>query len=174
MSITLRTAALADLPAIAELYGSVCDGLQGRPYNPGWRRDGFPTAENALDYLEKGTVLLAFADSELAGSVSFTRDPSAEDGFENAPEPDESIAYIHVMAVHPAFSRRGISGALLSGAANAAARYGVRTLRLYVWEGNFPAIGAYKKAGYTCVQDGVDIGLAEFGLERFSLYEKAL
>jgi len=54
--------------------------------------------------------------SEPVGSVGLTREPSAEDGFENAPDFDDKVWYLHVPAVHPAHQRRGISSLLLSAA----------------------------------------------------------
>lgn len=174
MPVTVKKAAASDLPAVAGLYGSVCDDLQGRPYNPGWSRDGFPTVDCAREYLEKGILLLALEDGEPAGSVGLTKNPSAEEGFPGAPAIDDRIWYIHVLAVHPEHQRRGISSMLLFAAGDHARGLGADTLRLYVWEGNYPAIRAYEKHGFSCVQQGVDIGLAEFGLARFSLYEKAL
>ena len=174
MPVTVRPAHISDLPAIGELYGSVCDALAGKPYNPGWARDGFPTIDCAREYLNDGALLIATEDGEPAGSVGLTKNPSAEDGFGNAPAIDGGIWYIHVLAVHPARQRRGISSLLLSAAEDYARAQNARAMRLYVWEGNFPAIRAYEKSGYSCIEHGVDIGLAEFGLPRFSLYEKSL
>ncbi len=174
MAVTVRAALEKDLKSIGSLYGAVCDALQGRPYNPGWSRDGFPTVDCAREYLQNGALLIALDGAEPAGSVGLTQNPSAEDGFENAPAFDEKIWYIHVLAVHPSRQRRGISSLLLRAAEDYARSQSAHTMRLYVWEGNSPAIRAYEKAGYSCAQQGVDIGLAEFGLPRFSLYEKSL
>lgn len=35
MALIVRPARETDLPAIGELYGTVCDALQGKAYNPG-------------------------------------------------------------------------------------------------------------------------------------------
>ena len=174
MSVRVRAASEWDLPAIGKLYGSVCDALEGKSYNPGWARDGFPTIGCAREYLQKGALLIALDGAEPAGSVGLTRDPSAEDGFQNAPAFDEGVWYIHVLAVHPGHQRRGVSSLLLSAAEDFARAQSARAMRLYVWEGNSPAIRAYEKSGYSCIERGVDIGLAEFGLPRFCLYEKSL
>lgn len=175
MDIIIKKAVPPDLPAIAALYGAVCDCLEGKPHNPGWHRDGFPTVSDAEHYLATGTMLLAWEDGELAGSIAFDPSPSAEgEPFPDAPGQEEDIWYIHVLAVHPNHGRRGIGSRLLAEAEEYARHAGVRALRLYVWEGNSPAIRAYEKAGYACIRKGVDIGLAEFGLPRFSLYEKSV
>ncbi len=178
MNFTIRLAGPADLDAVAQLYGAVCDGLRDKPYNPGWRREGFPTAANARKYLEEGALLLAWAGERLAGSVGFTPNPSGEaeedgEAFHNVFAP-AGAWYIHVLAVHPDFLRQGLASRLLAQAQEAVRARGGTALRLYVWENNAPAVSAYEKNGYARLETGVDIGLSEFGLERFSLYEKAL
>lgn len=178
MSFTIRPAQPADLEAVGQLYGAVCDGLRDKPYNPGWQRDGFPTAANAQKFLDEGGLLLAWDGTRLAGSVGFTPNPSAEveedsQAFSHAAGP-EGVWYIHVLAVHPDFLRQGLASRLLAQAQEAVRASGGTALRLYVWENNSPAVAAYEKNGYACLETGVDIGLAELGLERFSLYEKPL
>lgn len=100
MGILIETAGPQDLAAVTELYGAVCDYLADKPFNPGWRRDAFPSGEEA-------------------------------------------------------------------------ARRGAEALRLYVWEGNGPAVRAYEKSGFVRL-GREDIGLGEFGLDGFYLYEKRL
>lgn len=174
MEITVNKAIPADLPAVGALYGDVCDSLRGKPYNPGWRLDEFPALENARSYVRDGVMLLAYAGGRLAGSIALTDNPSGEDGGEAFQDTlkEPGIWYIHVLAVHPEFQRMGVGARLLAAAEELARQSGVHALRLYVWEHNTPAVRAYEKAGFACIQQGVDIGLAEFGLERFSLYER--
>lgn len=178
MKFTIQKAGPADLPAVAGLYGAVCDGLAGRPYNPGWSREGFPTRDNAETYLRQGSLLLARAGDAAAGSIAVTPNPSAEEdgteGFPDAPPLQEDVWYIHVVAVHPDFQRQGLGSQLLAAVEELARQAGASALRLYVWEHNTPAIRAYEKAGFACLQKDADIGLAEFGLERFWLMEKAV
>jgi len=169
MDITIRKAGPQDLDAVTELYGAVCDDLADKPYNPGWRRDGFPCRENAEEYLAADGLYLARAGGRLAGTVGLTESPSAE---ENRPGGD-GILYLHVVAVHPDWQRRGVGSALLGFAAGEAAERGAKALRLYVWEGNGPAVQAYEKYGFVRLGKE-DIGLGEFGLEWFYLYEKRL
>lgn len=176
--ITIENALPRDLPAVGDLYGAVCDFLADKPYNPGWRRDGFPTEENARTYLEAGALLLARSGDVLAGAIGLTASPSAEEGEDagnfQPPPPVGEALYIHVLAVQPEFHRQGVASRLLQAGEALARQRSVPALRLYVWEGNTVAIRTYGKNGYRILQEGVDIGLAEFGLERFFLYEKTL
>ncbi len=49
----------------------------------------------------------------------------------------------------------------------------VKSIRLDVYEGNIPAIKLYEKCGFKYI-DTVDLGLGNYGLNWFRLYEKLL
>ncbi|MDF2881389.1 MAG: acetyltransferase [Clostridiaceae bacterium] len=48
-----------------------------------------------------------------------------------------------------------------------------RSIRLDVYEKNIPAITLYEKCGFKYI-DTVDLGLGNYGLDWFKLYEKIL
>lgn len=171
--MVIEKAGPQDLDAAAELYGAVCDYLADKPFNPGWRKDGFPSREEAAQYLAADGLYIAQDSGKIAGSIALTADPSAERDASGAQAGPVDTLYIHVLAVHPDFLRKGVGSALLDFAANEAVRRGAAVLRLYVWEGNGPAIQAYEKNGYVRLGQE-DIGLSEFGLHWFYLYEKRL
>ena len=160
MNLNIEKAQPQDLDAVAELYAQVCTYLAGKPFNPGWRRDIFPAREDAEQYLAADGLYIARDGGEAVGTFALT------------PEADGAIC-IHEAAVRPDRQRQGISTALLDFAAKEAARRGAKSLRLYVWEGNAPAIRAYEKNGFARM-GREDIGLGEFGLDWFYRYEKRL
>lgn len=49
----------------------------------------------------------------------------------------------------------------------------VKAIRLDVYDGNVPAIKLYEKCGYKYIGT-VDLGLGNYGLDWFKLYEKLL
>ena len=160
MGITIEKARPQDLDAAAALYGEVCADLADKPFNPGWRRDIFPAREDAEQYLKADGLSSAWDGEAAVGTLALT------------PEAGGTLC-IHEVAVRPDRQRQGISTALLDFAAKEAVRHGARLLRLYVWEGNAPAIRTYEKNGF--VRMGrEDIGLGEFGLDWFYRYEKRL
>ena len=160
MDLIIEKACARDLDAVAELYAQVCTYLAGKPFNPGWRRDIFPAREDAEQYLAADGLYIARDGGEAVGTLALT------------PEADGTLC-IHEAAVRPDRQRQGISTALLDFAAKEAARRGAKSLRLYVWEGNAPAIRTYEKNGF--IRMGrEDIGLGEFGLDWFYRYEKRL
>ena len=160
MKYTIEKASPQDLDAVAELYGAVCDYLADKPFNPNWRRGIFPAREDAEQYLAAGGLYTARDGGEIIGSIALT------------PEGDH-IFFIQEAAVHPDRLRQGIGAAMLDFAAKEAAARGAKALRLYVWEGNTPAIRAYEKNGFIRIGKE-DIGLREFSLDWFYLYEKQI
>ena len=52
-------------------------------------------------------------------------------------------------------------------------KLGAKSIRLDVYEGNIPAIKLYEKCGFKYI-DTVDLGLGNYGLNWFRLYEKML
>ena len=160
MRVTVQKAAPQDLDAIAALYGAVCDYLADKPFNPGWRRDIFPAREDAAQYLAADALYIALDGGRIAGSIALT--PEAE-----------GVLFIHELAVHPNFHRRGVGSALLDFAVKEGIHRGADVLRLHVWEGNGPAIQTYEKNSFVRVGKE-DIGLGELGLHWFYLYEKRL
>ena len=160
MDILIEKASPQDLDAVAELYGAVCDYLVDKPFNPNWRRDIFPAREDAEQYLAADGLYTARDGGEIVGSIALT------------PEADH-ILCIQEVAVRPDHLRQGIGAAMLDFAAKEAAAQGAKALRLYVWEGNVPAIRTYEKNGFVRIGKE-DIGLSEFGLDWFYLYEKRI
>ena len=160
MALIIQKAGPQDLAAVEELYGAVCDYLADKPFNPGWRRDIFPAREDAEQYLAADGLYIARDGEVVVGTLALM------------PETDGALC-IHEVAVHPDQQRRGISTALLDFAAREAVQHGAKILRLCVWEGNAPAIRTYEKNGFARM-GREDVGLGEFGLDWFYLYEKRL
>ena len=169
MDILITKAAPQDLDAVEALYGAVCDYLADKPFNPGWRRDGFPSREAAEACLASDGLYIARIGGETAGSIALNDSPSAEENQSGEP----GVFYVHMVAVHPDHLRKGVASAMLDFTAREARRRGGTRLRVYVWEHNAPAIRTYEHNGFTRVGKE-DIGLGGFGLEWFYLYEKRL
>lgn len=174
--LTIKKAGPQDLDAVTELYGAVCDYLQGKPFNPNWRRDIFPARENAEEYIAAGALYASWEGGTITGAVALNANPSAERTGEEDTLPantQKDVFYVHLVAVHPAHLRKGTGGKLLDHAAREASAQGGRFLRLYVWTENTPAVRAYESSGFIRLGKE-DIGLGEYGLPWFYLYEKRL
>ncbi|WP_300379992.1 GNAT family N-acetyltransferase, partial [Clostridium sp.] len=75
--------------------------------------------------------------------------------------------------VHPDFLKCGVGKALIDFSIKCSIKTDVRSIRLDVYEGNIPAIKLYEKCGFKYI-DTVDLGLGNYGLNWFKLYEKII
>lgn len=67
----------------------------------------------------------------------------------------------------------GVGKALMKFADEHSIKLQVKSIRLDVYEGNIPAIELYEKSGFKYI-DTVDLGLGNYGLDWFKLYEKLI
>ncbi|UEL49831.1 GNAT family N-acetyltransferase [Terrisporobacter hibernicus] len=80
---------------------------------------------------------------------------------------------IYTFAIHPDYWCQGVGKELLKFAEKQANKMNIKVLRLDVYEKNLPAIKLYEKFGFKYI-DTVDLGLENYGLKWFRLYEKLL
>ena len=80
---------------------------------------------------------------------------------------------IHTFVVDPNYLRLGIGKKLIDFAYSFAKEKNMKSIRLDVYEKNEPAIRLYEKCGYEYI-DTVDLGLSNYGLDFFKLYEKLI
>ena len=175
MNVTIEKACINDMESVEELYNDICDFLSDKEYNPGWRKGIYPTRNEAEYFMNQDALYVARFDDGIVGSVVLTYSANTESN-ENCryhKEESKDLLYIHDLVVHPNFHRQGIGIALLNFAQQFAILKGVKALRLYVYEKNSVAINTYEKNGYVFVEKE-DIGLGQFGLPWFCLYEKNL
>lgn len=174
-NIIVERAELKDLGEVENLYNAVCDYLADKEFNPGWRRDCFPTRNEALYYMEDDGLFVARENGRIVGTVGLTHRPNGES--DEAFRGDETIypdqLFVHVLAVHPEHFRKGIATALLQFAEALGREEKVRVLKLDVYEKNTVAIRTYEKNGFVYVGKE-DIGLGDLGMNWFYLYEKAI
>ena len=175
MNIAIEKALLNDIDELELLYNDICDYLATKEYNPGWRKGCFPTKNDALYFIKDNSLYVAKIDGKIVGSIALTHTPNSESN-ENSRYIEtkyDDILFIHVVVVHPAYLRKGIGTIMLNFAEQLGIKERVKSLRLYVYENNYVEINTYKKNGYSCL-DKVDIGLSQYGLELFCLYEKEI
>lgn len=175
MSIMICRAAASETDAVALFYDQVIEGLALGINYPGWRKDCYPTRETAEKGIAEGALFTAKLNGRLAGSMILRHEPEA--AYRGAPWQrellDAETLIVYTFAVHPDFAGRGVGRAMLEYAAALAVREGVKALRLDVVEGNLPAIRLYEKCGFHEIAV-VDLGLAEYGLPLFRLYERLI
>ena len=85
----------------------------------------------------------------------------------------EAVLVVYTFVVHPDWLSKGIGQELLDFAVEYGLQTETKALRLDVYEHNLPAIHLYKKNGFKYIES-VDLGLREYGLDSFHLYEKLI
>ena len=105
-----------------------------------WYRD-----EDALD------VMIWTNDAgDIAGYCSLQRETE-----------EESVGYVHVLNVHPAYQKRSLGRRFLTTAVERCVKLGLRRLDLHTWPGNLKAVPLYKKTGFFWVPD-TDVFMMNF------------
>lgn len=157
--------------AVTALYRQVTAHLQAHVNYPKWD-SAHPSDKGVADAVEQGTQYACVYDGEIRGAVVLSEDPEGD--YDNARWSADlrkgEYLVIHVLAVHPYCSGRGLGGFMVDRCISIAKEKGYRALRLDVVPGNIPAERLYNSRGFVYAgtqdirRDAVDIPL-------FDLYE---
>ena len=173
--IQIEKALPTDVVTIAEMFDALNDYLAANINYPGWKKGIYPTREDADADVRMGLGYVARQGNETCGYIVLSSEPEASPviGKWMVDASDNEVLSVHRFVVHPLFMRQGVGTQLLHFADAVALRQSMKALRLDVYEKNIPAIRAYERHGYVYI-DTVDIGLSQYGLDKFHLYEKDL
>jgi ribosomal protein S18 acetylase RimI-like enzyme len=175
MNITFDLGTEDEIDELERLYRDLNDYLDKGINYPGWRKDAYPIRQNAIDGVKNGNLYVAKYNGKIIGTIILSNKP--EPAYYKAKWEFESdysdVIVIHTFAVHPKFLKCGVGKALIDFSIEHGLELNARSIRLDVSEGNMPAIRLYEKCGFKYV-DTVDLGLVNYGLDWFKLYEKLL
>ena len=175
MKITIEPGSYKDIDELENLYNTLNDHLSNTINFPGWIKGIYPVRENAVSGIKDNSLFVARCNGRIAGSVILNHQP--EDAYEGEKwkmQTDYSrIFVIRTFAVHPSFLKKGIGKALLDYSIRLAQNSGIKSIRLDVYEKNFPAIALYEKYGFEFIST-IDLGLGSYGLNGFKLYERVI
>ena len=175
MDISIEVGELDDVDGLEQLYDELNDYLEKGVNYPGWIKGVYPIRQNAIDGVKNHNLYVAKNDGKIIGSIILSNEPEPE--YYNAKwgfESDYSDVFvIRTFAVHPEFMKFGVGKALMEFADEYSVKSQVKSIRLDVYEGNIPAIKLYEKCGFKYI-DTVDLGLGNYGLDWFKLYEKLI
>lgn len=175
MDIIIQKGTESDIDQLAQLYDDLNDFLASSINYPGWIKGVYPIREDAVNGVANGTLYVAKITGKIVGSIILNHEP--EQAYSKAKwgiDADYSRVFvIHTFAVHPAYLKNGIGIGLMNFAIHRCMKEHANFIRLDVYEKNMPAIKLYEKCGFKYV-DTVDLGLGEYGLDQFMLFEKLL
>lgn len=147
---TLRTARPNELDEICELFWEVADAMEGSGFDASWRRERYPSREDLAAPLEAGELYVLDVAGELVGG--FVLNGCSAEGYADVPWPsglpDTRQRVLHLLAVRPAWRRRGIARELVRRAVDIAHEQGAGALRLDVIPSNLPARELYESLGF--------------------------
>lgn len=172
MNFVIETGTFADIDELEQLYDDLNDYLSATTNYPGWIKGIYPIREDAVIGIENNTLFVLKFDGKIAGSIILDHHP---DEAYNHVKWKIDVDYNHIfvirtLVVHPAFLKMGIGRTLIDYSLKLAQQTNMKSIRLDVYENNYPAISLYEKCGFTYV-DTVDLGFGNYGLHWFKLYE---
>lgn len=175
IDITISLGIEADIDEIELLYNNINDFLARGVNYTGWKKGIYPIREDAIKGINEGGLYIAKYKDKIVGTVILNHEP--ENAYYNvkwkSDDNYKEIMVIHTFVVDPNYLRLGIGKKLIDFAYSFAKEKNMKSIRLDVYEKNEPAIRLYEKCGYEYIYT-VDLGLSNYGLDFFKLYEKLI
>jgi ribosomal protein S18 acetylase RimI-like enzyme len=110
-----------------------------------------PTEPMLSSAISAQTLYLGTENGALCAAMIVNNDVPAgyADGAWQSVLEEREYLVLHLLAVSRDCRRRGLAGAMVRGALEAARRAGKRSLRLDAWDGNAPAHALYRSLGFS-------------------------
>ena len=165
MELEVRRAERSDLPAVKEMYAALVARMDREGGNV-WS-DTYPRDVVGKD-IEAGQFYLLLAGDALAGAFAL---PDHDDGEGDVPWEEKSAParYVYRLGVAVEFGGQGLGKQSLEKIGELAKSQGAKSLRLFGAHENRPAIGLYRKMGFSQLPEE----FGEFFLNGARLFEYA-
>jgi len=175
MNLVIESGISADIDELERLYDDLNDYLSATTNYPGWIKGVYPVRENAVSAILNNNIFVARHEGKIVGSIILDHQPEeAYHGVKWKLDADySSIFVVRTFVVHPSYLKIGVGRILMDFSFELAQKSGMKSIRLDVYEKNIPAILLYEKCGFEYI-DTVDLGLGNYGLDWFKLYEKVI
>lgn len=175
MNLKMRLGEEKDIEALAHLYDDIHDYLVTTYNYPGWKKGVYPTRQDAVDGINEKCLFVVTENNEIIGSMILRHKPEPaylKVSWQAALD-YKKVLVIYTFVVKPKKLKQGIGKRMLEFVEQYGLDTKMKALRLDVYENNIPAIRLYEKCGYQYI-DTVSLGLEDYGLDWFRLYEKLL
>ncbi len=175
MNLVIESGISADIDELERLYDDLNDYLSATINYPGWIKGIYPIRENAITGIQNNNLFVVRHKGKIVGSIILDHQPEeAYHGVKWKLYADySSIFVVRTFVVHPSYLKIGVGRTLIDFSFALAQKSGMKSIRLDVYEKNIPAILLYEKCGFEYI-DTVDLGLGNYGLDWFKLYEKVI
>ena len=115
-----------------------------------WSKGKHPTAAGIRAYIKEGSMYLYKEEDVIVGAMAVTlyhgEDYHAIEWSEQVP--DDEMAVIHILAVHPDRQGSGVGSEMVREAICLARENGMKAVRLDALASNTPAHSMYKRLGF--------------------------
>jgi GNAT superfamily N-acetyltransferase len=155
MELTIRTATMADVPALREVMNRAIAELQKDFLTPAQIESSRTVMGLDTQLVEDGTYFVVEADGQLAGCGGWSRRATLYGNDATAGrdahllDPVTDAARVRAMYTAPEFARRGVGWLILEECERAAAAEGFRRLQLM---GTLSGVPLYRKFGFVEVE----------------------
>ena len=172
MEKTAEKGKVSDIDELEQLYDSLNEHLASHTYYPGWIKGKYPARDTAEEGVEEGNLYVLRKEGRIAGTVILRHvpEPAYLDADWHEDLDYSEVLVVYTLAVHPDYLGKGLGQELMEFILDHGRGMGVKAIRLDVYYKNIPAIHLYRKCGFQYI-DTVDLGLGEYGLDWFELYQ---
>lgn len=146
----IRKAQPKDIQEIVQIYEEILDQESEGMKRIGWIRGIYPTANTALEALEKGELFVYEQNGSVLAAAKINQEQmlayrEADWEYESA---DEEIMVLHTLVVSPKEAGKGIGSGFVGFYEKYALEHGCHYLRMDTNEINADARRLYKKLSY--------------------------
>ncbi len=148
--MTLYQATFEDDDAIQAFYDEVTARTPDISLHARWSKGKHPTADGIRAYIKEGCMFLYKEQDIIVGAMAVTMYQGEEyHAIEWSEQvPDDKVAVIHILAVHPDRQGSGVGSEMVREAIRLARENGMKAIRLDALASNTPAHSMYKRLGF--------------------------
>lgn len=173
--MNFRRAEKTDLDKVSGLYLEMIEYLDNNINYPGWYKNFYPIKQTAEEAEKKRQLFILENNEKIIATciLKSEQDKGYEKGNWKYNVSWNQTIEIHTLFVKVSELGKGYSKILLNKIEDFALSKEISILRLDVYEKNIPAKALYEKQGFVFVGN-TSLGLEEYGLKNFLLYEKKI
>ena len=146
----LYQAQIEEFNAILAFYDDVIAHTPEISLYARWSKGKHPTEDGIKTYIKEGSMFLYKEQGSIVGAIAVTmyqgEDYHAIEWSQQVP--DDKVAVIHILAVHPDRQGSGIGSEIVREAIRLARKNGMKAVRLDALASNSPAHRMYKRLGF--------------------------
>lgn len=173
--LNIRNATYEDMDNVLNLYKDLIEKIKDDEHNPEWIYNVYPKECNIVNSIKSNELYVGEIDSNIVSSMVLNT--TANKGFENIKwkldlNYDE-VYVIHLLAVHPDYSKRGFGKKMVEYSFKKAEENSIKSIRLSIVKRNLPIERFYNKFGFKYISS-MEVYDEDRGHKFFKVYEKII